>query len=86
MLYFHRSRSNGCSGYAPLKGENEQQVEADVENRGQQQEPKGCFAVAQGADNAREQVIEKGGRNADECGQQVGIGSVVNNVGRAHGV
>lgn len=42
------------------------------------------LAVAQGADDARQQIVEEGAGHPDEGDQQVLVGSVEDKVGRAH--
>ena len=77
-------RSDAGSGHAPLQHQDAEEVEYDVEHRREEQEPEGRPAVTQSPDDAGQQVVEEGARNANEGNQQVGIGPGEDVVGSPH--
>lgn len=68
----------------PVEHEDEEEVEHDVEQGREEQEPEGGPAVAQRADDAREEVVEEGAGNADEGDEQVDVGPLEDVLRRAH--
>ena len=72
----HPLRGHGGDGrprYAGLEVQNQDQVQNDVQEGGQGQEIHRRFAVPQGADDAGQQVVQKGGGDAHEDDENIGV-------------
>ena len=77
-------RGNGRSRHAPIENKDAEEVEYDVEHGGEQQEPERRLAVAQGTDDAGQQVVEERAGNADERDEQIPVSPLVDVVRRTH--
>ena len=66
---------HGRSGHPHLRTQDEHKVQDDVQAGGQGQKVYRGFAVTQGTDDARQQVIQKCGGNAHEDDKNIDIGA-----------
>ena len=69
---------------APAELQNKQQVKPDVEQRRARQDQHRRFAVAQGADKARQQIVKHRRRDPEKDGENVLISALKNIFRRLH--
>ena len=63
-------------GHAGMAVQDQEQVQGDVQHRGDGKEIHGCFAVPQGPDHRSQQIIEEGGGDAQEDDEDIPVGPI----------